>query len=749
MKTEDASQSPRTFDKLKIHDEVEPTLNPPPKRGYVYTPLSSQTGHFRLLKLPSSPRPPILTYDLTEFAIGSCPDYYALSYTWGAPVTNLDAATQARFNQRQESRCNGKHLPIFLNLHDGLDQLSYNYPDAYFWADAICINQDDDVEKAAQVAQMGDVYANAERVVVWLGDDKFYPELEDFVWLQGEKFRERLFEIEKSSRVEILLGQNPLAKFIAFVRHGDPEGLDPGPRWQAYEDFYGRSRWWTRAWVVQEVSLAREIEMYCGGVKLDWEKVRSLWNLVRKHATILETCASPFDRGTEYRMGSHAMAMHALRSICCNGGPDAFMITASGEQALLFGERDRTTPQQRLFGFMDYALTKVRQLGATDPRDKVFCVFGLVNRFLPPGMGLSMPEYKLTPVPSVFYSISYLLAERAPTLSVLSRVEDRALTDLQGPSWVPDYSIANLSGRHIATFPVSTDALSVWKPTLSRRYVVGQKLNLKGTKVDVVADMAPLPDLPSGELADPVYISSVLRLCCHAKPFYYCGQGVMEMLSRTLTLNQSDFDHAPRDGYLSCMQRFLCYFIAEAHVLGMRSDGRKPMVEFVNGRLVENVIHKAMLAMRVDLEKLAEAEPKDWSDVMQMQKELAPALLTPEERTWLWKDSKHDYPPGIVGKVKGSTLDMLTAVHESGALGRRLFLTQRGYLGLGPASLKVGEQVWLLSGGSVPYCLVKTSRCGSDEWGLRGEVYLHGFMDGWDLMQTEGISEELAPIALI
>jgi Heterokaryon incompatibility protein (HET) len=38
------------------------------------------------------------------------------------------------------------------------------------WADAICINQSDDVEKTSQVNLMHDIYQSAEQCLVWLGD---------------------------------------------------------------------------------------------------------------------------------------------------------------------------------------------------------------------------------------------------------------------------------------------------------------------------------------------------------------------------------------------------------------------------------------------------------------------------------------------------------------------------------------------------------------------------------------------------
>jgi hypothetical protein len=42
------------------------------------------------------------------------------------------------------------------------------------WADAICINQSDQKEKAVQISMTGKIYSNPQPVIVWLGPAGLY-----------------------------------------------------------------------------------------------------------------------------------------------------------------------------------------------------------------------------------------------------------------------------------------------------------------------------------------------------------------------------------------------------------------------------------------------------------------------------------------------------------------------------------------------------------------------------------------------
>jgi hypothetical protein len=58
---------------------------------------------------------------------------------------------------------------------------------------------------------------------------------------------------------------------------------------------------------------------------------------------------------------------------------------------------------------------------------------------------------------------------------------------------------------------------------------------------------------------------------------------------------------------------------------------------------------------------------------------------------------------------------------------RSFFITEKGYLGLGPSHAHAGDVVCVLKGGNVPFVLRQTHEAC---YGLIGESYVHGIMDG-------------------
>lgn len=113
--------------------------------------------------------------------------YTALSYHWGT-TTELDAIyifneEDAYTSFKRLSTKGQSSMLLFVgcffvkkNLSRALQELRSQTQSTYLWIDAVCINQDNNEEKTAQVLHMHEIYMQAERVCIWLGEGtKNYP----------------------------------------------------------------------------------------------------------------------------------------------------------------------------------------------------------------------------------------------------------------------------------------------------------------------------------------------------------------------------------------------------------------------------------------------------------------------------------------------------------------------------------------------------------------------------------------------
>ncbi|KAF7188006.1 Heterokaryon incompatibility protein 6, OR allele [Pseudocercospora fuligena] len=100
--------------------------------------------------------------------------YCALSYAWGK-------IHQAGSHLTHHVHFDGEALKITKTLYQALVRIRQMYLDEgrtdpvykppALWVDAICIDQDDPIERSRQVMMMGQIYASARRLLVWLEDD--------------------------------------------------------------------------------------------------------------------------------------------------------------------------------------------------------------------------------------------------------------------------------------------------------------------------------------------------------------------------------------------------------------------------------------------------------------------------------------------------------------------------------------------------------------------------------------------------
>ncbi|PSN64729.1 hypothetical protein BS50DRAFT_498853, partial [Corynespora cassiicola Philippines] len=104
--------------------------------------------------------------------LDTSPSYAALSYVWNPEI---DPSTSPRGDEKvadlrfETISCNGIAVSITPNCFSALEHLRQLHHSFTVWVDAICINQNDDKERAHQVRLMSDIYSGAHTTYVWLG----------------------------------------------------------------------------------------------------------------------------------------------------------------------------------------------------------------------------------------------------------------------------------------------------------------------------------------------------------------------------------------------------------------------------------------------------------------------------------------------------------------------------------------------------------------------------------------------------
>jgi hypothetical protein len=104
------------------------------------------------------------------------------------------------------------------------------------------------------------------------------------------------------------------------------------------------------------------------------------------------------------------------------------------------------------------------------------------------------------------------------------------------------------------------------------------------------------------------------------------------------------------------------------------------------------------------------------------------------------KIDTYDSEAGTATKLDIHPLNLSKEVHEfncsvmNGICNRRFFISEKGYIGLAPATAAPGDKIAILFGGNVPYILRRNEHESSETseltWTFLGDSYVHGIMDG-------------------
>jgi Heterokaryon incompatibility protein (HET) len=147
-----ASQEPSASENLQQSTEQDNEEN-------VFYSTLKDTDEIRLLHLHPRNSGEAICCTLNHVSLSSRPDYEALSYAWGPKTIQTEHSIII----------DNKNFCVRDNLWVALQHLRLETEVRVLWIDAICINQKETRERNHQVSQMGNIFNNARRVVVWLG----------------------------------------------------------------------------------------------------------------------------------------------------------------------------------------------------------------------------------------------------------------------------------------------------------------------------------------------------------------------------------------------------------------------------------------------------------------------------------------------------------------------------------------------------------------------------------------------------
>nr|POE65248.1 heterokaryon incompatibility protein 6, or allele [Quercus suber] len=217
---------------------------------YNYKPLSERDVIRLLILDPSTSETAPLSCQIIEYQLSAGNlDYSAVSYCWG----------KRQFSKIIQIGCDGdvRYLRITPNAEIVLKGLRAHYKPQYLWIDAICINQNDEAEKAQQIPMMGDIYNKALAVDIWLGPG-------DHMTARILGFLRRLGRVPEVTKWKT---QSKMAGRIAFLmgKYLHEDGIEGIRSLLAFFD----QPWFSRRWIIQEACLAKRGVVHCGRQSID------------------------------------------------------------------------------------------------------------------------------------------------------------------------------------------------------------------------------------------------------------------------------------------------------------------------------------------------------------------------------------------------------------------------------------------------------------------------------------------------
>ena len=695
---------------------------------YQYQSLPD-TRSIRLVKLCEQRfSPSVIECTIDTVNLNRCPPFTALSYTWGNPIgwDGIDTTYDPKRGQIHFILLNERPICVTENLYKAICQIRASARrDSYLWIDALCINQEDIDEKSAQVRLMCDIYSSAATVLVWLGEEDAGS---DFVDQLGREFFPlliRLIDEEGGEKVMSHLLEDPnlwwKLKRTPIV----------GSAWKPLIDFFRRS-WFQRAWVIQELALARHVCVFCGSKELSFDLLYAIgicFGIVSHWAlSVLAQADDPQLRNISSLPARGLSRVTRQRFMVTNGGPEYPYIAS-----LLHGVCNASDREMKAFCYFDSLLLDIRGSTATDPRDNVYSVLGILQRFHGDADTFMQIDYS-APVSKVYTDSASLLLVNSPTLAHLSQVTDRAQGSVSNlSSWVPDYTLPtrpSFAWTRNGDRPVYDVDLQRAK-SVRISWTEQPTLHLEGVWWDAIVELGE----GMTQIIREKRFFDCARICLGLEGTYINNQSISEAFWRCL-IGDTSFDGNPAGispASEKCAEYFRKLMLTSSASVISQAEEEPGVTALDNFKKTVDTI-KEQFSPHFDPQSLFPT----WSEIMDFKRSIDAIYGNVNqqrvERNGHSNGEPKPFDVSSVAKMSESAREDIRRRREFDTMvghasqGRRLFRTKRNLLGICPYSSAVGDSVWFLAGAKVPFVLRPVADTKYHE--LLGECYLHGFMHG-------------------
>ena len=643
----------------------------------------------------------IIHLEIETYKLETHPPYIALSYTWGDP------------NDIVRVLCDGKIIYVTRNLKEALWQLReggkrlirQKFPSLEqsrnfrIWVDAICINQIDNREKSFQVGLMAKIYQKARYVMAWLGPatksgdiavnclntvgkiaeacgmENGYDVLQrlwhDMMFVPGERWRLAFTDpaIQNVDGTSLQVSGKALqALFNGISGWNDRKKVLPIAE---LKEFFTQS-WWTRVWVLQEVTLSRETDIICGKHRISKNRCDAFINV---YAALWKVLATAFQRDprltNQYQRDFILSLFHHRPNIMLS------MPRIHHESRFTLSALLRLT----CVGSKNPNRHGSHHLESSKPQDKIFALLGLAaDRQELERYGV-VPNYDLSY--EEMYAITMAALLRQGHISLLSMCQTARSPNL--PSWVPDWSrsitdmLQDVRNDHVTLYPKFTasghDGQNPEVQVLTGTQIPRQ-ISIKGYLYDEILQIGQFVDrdnsmeIPSSKakIWPAEWLLEILRLSYCARRACKTFHDRLRTVVRT-SIGDVGWD---RDGQFT---RVGDLRLADAVVI-LREG-----FQLIKNERIKLEAHRYLTS---------QAEMHTSSDKLGSESQLGME---------------------ISGK----------------SFGRLPFVTERGHLGLSAECIKRGDRIAIIIGSQVPFVL---RPCGMEQYRMMSEAYVDGIMDG-------------------